>query len=448
MTRLVPRSLAARTALVVLGGLAVVQAAGLAIHARDAVVGRRLIEEHYLGVRVMNAYHSIAETAADRREADVAHLRQTMRALHLSLDPGPDLGDLPPMPAHMRRLLRLDLEAVPLRPELRPLAVETARSPDGDRTAYALEMPDGSAWLNVRVRTPTPNPFADPTFPVAWLLMTVTAGGLTIWAVRRLIAPVRTLAEAAEALGRDVNAPPLPEGGPLEVAQAASAFNRMAERIRRFVADRTFLVTAIGHDLRTPITRLKLRCEFIDDDELRARFLADVDELEAMVSATLAFGRDTARAEPARPVDLGALLRTVVDDAADARPDAAERIALKGADERQVTMQGRPIALKRSFANLVGNALAYAGSVVVVLQAPVDGEVTVLVEDDGPGIPPDAFERVFEPFQRLETSRSRETGGTGLGLPIARNIVRAHGGEITLSNRAAGGLCAKVVLPL
>ena len=241
VTRLLPRSLAARTALVLLSGLAVVQAAGLAIHARDAVVGRRLIEERYVGVRIMNAYLSVAETAPDRRTADVAHLRGSSRLLHLSLDPGPDLGDLPQTPAHLRHLLRLDMEGVPIRPELRPLAVEIGRSPDGDRSAFALEMPDGSAWLNIRTSTPAPSPFADWTFPVAWLLMTVTAGGLTVWAVRRLTAPVRTLAEAADALGRDVNAPPLPEGGPTEVAQAASAFNRMAERIRRFVSDRTFL---------------------------------------------------------------------------------------------------------------------------------------------------------------------------------------------------------------
>jgi signal transduction histidine kinase len=290
--------------------------------------------------------------------------------------------------------------------------------------------------------------FADPTYLASWLSMTVAAGLLTIWAVRRLTMPVRVLAEAADALGRDVNAPPLPQGGPTEVARAAAAFNTMAERIRRFVSDRTFLLTAIGHDLRTPITRLKLRCEFIDDDEQRQRFLADLDELEAMVSATLAFGRDTARAEPETALDLGALLRTIVDDASDARPDANERIRFDPPESTTVTIRGRPIGLKRSFANLIGNAIAYAGNVTVSLGGPRDGEVTVTVEDDGPGIPAEHFERVFEPFQRLETSRSRETGGTGLGLPIARNIIRAHGGEITLTNRPTGGLCARVVLPV
>ena len=159
--------------------------------------------------------------------------------------------------------------------------------------------------------------------------MTLAAAVLTIWAVRRLTAPVRTLAAAAEALGRDVNAPPLPEDGPTEIATAAAAFNTMAGRIRRFVQDRTEMLTAIGHDLRTPITRLKLRAEFMEDDEQRRKMLADLEELEAMVSATLAFGRDATSAEPVAALDLPELLRTVLDEAGDARPEAARRSATR-----------------------------------------------------------------------------------------------------------------------
>ncbi len=181
--------------------------------------------------------------------------------------------------------------------------------------------------------------------------MTVTAALLTLWAVRRLTAPVRTLAAAAEALGRDVNAPPLPETGPLEVAAAAAAFNTMAARIRRFVQDRTFLLTAIGHDLRTPITRLKLRAEFMDDEEQQRKMLSDLDELESMVSATLAFGRDAASEEPVSSIDVAELARTVLDEAADARPDAAERLVYAGPDH--LTVRVRPVSLKRALTNLV-----------------------------------------------------------------------------------------------
>jgi len=308
-----------------------------------------------------------------------------------------------------------------------------------------MQLPDDRRWLTVRFVLPIADPFLSPTLPIAFLVMTVAAGLLSMWAVRRLTAPLRTLAVAAEKLGRDVNAPPLPETGPAEVATAAIAFNTMASRIRRFVTDRTLILTAIGHDLRTPITRLKLRSEFIEDEELQAKFLADLDELEAMVSATLAFGRDSANREPMVALDLTALLRTVLDDAVDGRPSLADAVGF-ASPPPSVTVQARPLGLKRAFTNLVGNAVNYGGGARITLLPPQDGHVSVLVDDDGPGIPPDALERVFEPFVRMEASRNRETGGTGLGLSIARNIVRGQGGDITLCNREPHGLRATVTL--
>jgi two-component system OmpR family sensor kinase len=219
----------------------------------------------------------------------------------------------------------------------------------------------------------------------------------------------------------------------------------MAARIRRFVEGRTEMLTAIGHDLRTPITRLKLRTEFVEDDEQRAKMLADLEELEAMISATLAFGRDAQTTEAVASLDLPALLRTVLDEAGDAHPDVVEKLAYEGPPH--LTVRARPLAMKRALANLVSNAVAYGGSAQVRLLAPVDGMLTIEVEDDGPGIPPAELERVFEPFHRCEPSRSRETGGVGLGLPIARNIFRAHGGDVTLANRPMGGAKAKAAIP-
>jgi signal transduction histidine kinase len=276
--------------------------------------------------------------------------------------------------------------------------------------------------------------------------MTVAAALLTLWAVRRLTAPVRTLAAAAEALGRDVNAAPLPENGPTEVAVAAVAFNTMAARIRRFVEDRTELLTAIGHDLRTPITRLKLRAEFVEDDEQRGKILADLEELEAMVSATLAFGRDARTTEPVTHLDLAELLRTILDEAGDANPEMLDKLNYEGPSH--VTVQARSLALKRVFVNLVANAVNYGGSATVRLLNRDPRMVVIEVEDDGPGIPAGELDRVFEPFHRGEPSRNRETGGVGLGLPIARNIMRAHGGDVTLANRPTGGAKAMVTLPV
>jgi hypothetical protein len=194
---------------------------------------------------------------------------------------------------------------------------------------------------------------------------------------------------------------------------------------------------------------LKLRAEFMEDDEQRRKMLLDLDELEAMVSATLAFGRDATTTEPVSALDLAELLRTILDEAGDACPDAADKLRYDGPGH--LTMRARTLALKRALANLVANAVNYGGGALVRLSPPAAGTshaaLTIEVEDDGPGIPPQELDRVFEPFHRLEPSRNRETGGVGLGLPIARNIFRAHGGDVTLANRPTGGLRATVTLP-
>jgi signal transduction histidine kinase len=220
----------------------------------------------------------------------------------------------------------------------------------------------------------------------------------------------------------------------------------MASRIRRFVQDRTELLTAIGHDLRTPITRLKLRAEFVEDDEQRNKILADLEELESMVAATLAFGRDARTTEAVTSLDLAELLRTILDDASDARPHLADKLSYKGPSH--LTVQARSLSLKRALVNLVANAVNYGESANVRLLPETGRLVVIEIEDNGPGIDPCEMDRVFEPFHRGEPSRNRETGGVGLGLPIARNIMRAHGGDVALANRPTGGIKATVTLPV
>ena len=541
--RLLPRSLAARTALVLLLGLVVVQAVGLAIHALDRIEFARLANQRETGNEVAGIYRLVADSDPLARDAEVAKLRLPP-SFHAYLTTVPVLGTLSPAPEQVQRALRHHIMSMPMPPRLRPIrmviAINVPRGaragpdapgffgpdpgpgepggpggpggadamdgpgrmaggigagglggiigsggpsswhplrpgdvppdwlnaprgpppelhglPDGAlgpslrglgrNYAIAMQLPDDQRWLTVRFVMPLADPFLSPTLPLAFLIMTIAAGLLSVWAVRRLTAPLRILAVAAERLGRDVNSDPLPENGPTEVATAAIAFNTMATRIRRFVTDRTLMLTAIGHDLRTPITRLKLRAEFIDDEELQAKFLSDLDELEAMVSATLAFGRDSADREPMVALDLNALLSTILDDAVDGRPELADRVGF-AVPPPPVTIQARSLGLKRSLANLIGNAICYGGGVRVTLNPPQDGHVVVLIEDDGPGIPAESLERVFEPFVRIEASRNRETGGTGLGLSIARNIVRGQGGDIALSNRAPHGLKATVTL--
>ncbi len=312
-----PNSLARRTLLTLLVGLVVVQGAGLTIHAFDRMKLQRFAELRDLGMRSMSIYRTVVGTAPGEREAALREM-ELGPYMHASLGGGAAVSPEVMEPPYIGQI-RVNMGLVQVRPANRPRDVVIRGTPWSDPINIGLQMPDWG-WLNLSAKLPPPRPWHSREFLLAFVLMTAAAALLSIWAVRRLTGPVTLLAEAAERLGRDVNAPPLPEQGPDEVVRAAVAFNTMAARIRRFVQDRTFLLTAIGHDLRTPITRLKLRAEFIEDDEQRQKFMADLDELDAMVSATLVFGRDTADTEPAVPFDLVALLRTVLDDAADARP--------------------------------------------------------------------------------------------------------------------------------
>lgn len=449
LRRLWPRSLAGRTALVLLVGLVVVQVAGLTIHALDRVDLQRLQQAREISQRAFGAWRSLLQVPPDRRQALVEDLDMPP-GLRATVDDAALAQPGSPPPQHgLTRILRLEgLRHGP--PRFRPREVLIGTNGRPDRLMVSLRFPD-EGWLNLRLEMPPPRPWHSLTFLLAFLVMTLAALALTLWTVRRLIRPVAALAEAAERLGRDVNAPPLPENGPTEVATAARAFNTMAERIRRFVGDRTQMLAAIGHDLKTPITRLKLRAEFLEDDEQRRKMLADLDEMEAMIAATLAFARDDSRREPSVPVDLAALCRTVTDEAADASPDFSELITYVGPEH--LTVVARPGSLKRALANLMGNAVAYGGSATLRLQPPGGGSaagrvVRIAVEDDGPGVPENELEDLFQPFRRLEESRNRETGGTGLGLPIARNIFRAHGGDVVLRNRPGGGLAAQASLPV
>ncbi|MBT3361857.1 MAG: HAMP domain-containing protein [Rhodospirillales bacterium] len=297
-------------------------------------------------------------------------------------------------------------------------------------TAVSVELTDGS-WLNFLTPTFGAKPFWSSSIFLPMLGATLAVILISVLAVWRATAPLALFTRAAERLGRDVNAPAMAEKGPGEVRRAARSFNEMQGRLQNFVADRTQMLAAISHDLRTPITRMKLRAEFVDDEEQRRKMLGDLDEMEAMIAATLSFARDDAAREEREPLDLAQLLRSLCDDYS---------------GDQGVTYVGAPLALKRVFANLIGNAVKYGGTAKVSL-AEEKNSIVITVDDDGPGIPEEECEKVFTAFYRLEHSRSRETGGVGLGLAVVRSIVRAHGGDVMLSNRAEGGLRATVTLP-
>lgn len=256
------------------------------------------------------------------------------------------------------------------------------------------------------------------------------------WATR----PLRDLALAAERFSLDQVPEPLHESGPSEVRHAARAFNTMGERIQRLVAERIQALAAVSHDLRTPITRLRLRSELLEDEAARDLIDADLSEMEGMIDATLEFLRGDITSEAARPIDIVTVVETIVDQYA----DQGKQIILSGANHGRVL--GRLLALKRAFWNIIGNAVKYAEQTQVTIHETPSG-LSIVVEDNGPGIPEAEMERMFQPFVRLEESRGRQTGGSGLGLTIARAAIRSHGGDISLSNRLEGGLRVLITLP-
>lgn len=275
------------------------------------------------------------------------------------------------------------------------------------------------------------------------LVSTVTAlilTGIMVWLARRITRPLAALGEAADRLGTGRSHESLPEQGPQEVRRAVSAFNRMGRRLDGVLEDQRRMVAAVGHDLRTPITALRLRTEFVEDTENRHRMARILDEMQTMADGLVALTRADAEDEAVRPTDLAAL----VDSIADAMADLGMAVET-GAP--QIVYPCRPGALTRAVRNLAENAVRYGGAARIAIAPQVDRGVAITVDDDGPGLPEEALERVFEPFTRLESSRNAQTGGLGLGLPVARMMVQKHGGTVTLRNRPEGGLQARILLP-
>lgn len=262
---------------------------------------------------------------------------------------------------------------------------------------------------------------------------------LTLIAVRSVTRPLSDLAGAAERIGANVNSPPLAESGPAEVRYAARAFNRMQSRILTYLRDRTRLLAAISHDLKTPITRLRLRCELLADDHIREKFVRDLQEMEAMVGRALEYAKGTDVREPSQPINVVALVESLQED----YQEAGAEVALEGSAGPLV---GRPLAIKRCLGNLIDNALKYGGHARIILSDSKDA-LTIRIRDGGNGIPDELLERVFDPFFRIEESRNRDTGGTGLGLSIARNVAETHFGKLILKNVREGGLEATLTFP-
>jgi signal transduction histidine kinase len=267
----------------------------------------------------------------------------------------------------------------------------------------------------------------------------VIVAALALWIVRRLTWPLRTLAAAATSLPTNLDQPPLPESGPSEIGSAARAFNTMQRDLKHMIETRTVALAAVSHDLRLPLTRLRLRLESLPDTAQRASIESDLADMERMIDNTLQFLRSGRSSEKPVLLDVNALIERVAEDV----DVLGAEVAVQGSAQ---PLLARPLALERGLANLVDNARRYGGPRVDVIVRDSPQQVEIHVQDRGPGIPEAERERVFEPYVRLEGSRAKETGGTGLGLAIARAVARLHGGEVRLEARPGGGLSAVLTL--
>ena len=445
LARLWPATMAGRVALVLVAGLLVLLATSAALHLHDRGARTIGLFAHNMSVRIAAMANLMDATAPTDRGGVLAALGGPM--MRVSLSPvAPNLGngdwrrpEAMPMPVH-GHLDALQGREVYLR-LFRPWqAGGDARHAKAHRMAIAVGLGDGT-WLQVRLHGGRP-PWRWGPGPLGWLLLAIALVlCAAVWAAHRMTRPLRRFAQAADRFGVDVRAPPMPETGSRELRRAAGAFNRMQERLRRFVDDRTMMLAAISHDLRTVLTRLRLRAEFIEDGEQQDKAIADIDEMQAMLDETLSFARDDAREEAAVATDLSGLLQSLCQTT----KDTGQAVNFHGPDN--LVLQGRPISLRRAFGNLLDNALRYGERAEVSL-SDADGEAVVEVVDNGPGIAAETREKVFAPFFRLEGSRSRETGGTGLGLASARAVIHRHGGEISLHDGPDGGLLVRVSLPM
>ena len=438
MRRLIPDTISGRTLLVLIVGLTLSHGLSMALYFTDRANAVMHAGGEHVGERIVTIGR-LVESAPPGERARIVALADDP-TLRVSRDTQGVVADSPD-DGWQTEILRESLTV-----HLAKLGNRTFRIHYGDAAPgapktilVALKLADES-WLNFVAPVAAPGSFLSFRVALSLAVMVIAIVVFSAAVVHFLIEPLRLFSRAAQRLGIDINAPPLPVSGPREVRQAAGAFNDMQSRIRRLVEDRTRMLAAVSHDLRTPITLLRLRAEFIEEDDEQKKTMATLDEMEAMIASILAFARDEAETEQRRIVDLSALLGSICDDMADVGLpvdfDAVEKL----------TCECRPTALRRALRNLIENAVKYGGNARVSLIGAAT-HIVVGVEDDGPGIAPDEFETVFEPFYRIEGSRSRETGGMGLGLSVAKSIVNFHGGEVRLSNHPGGGLRVDVSLP-
>lgn len=451
----VPKSLTGQLALLVIAAFVGAQVISLWLFADERGAAVRAAQQAELLERSAVVLDAIEAAPEDSRTGILAVANS--RLVRFSTDPAPLVtrGNAPALAGQLTQLVGTDrtlqVEEVTLSPHgarrsdppaalvwLRDRMVAAGIAPEELRISIALT---GGQWLNTRAEFQRPDIQLPPAILGTTFLSLLLILAALWFGLRRITDPLRRLASAADGFGLDAAPPEMPRDGPREVQALSEALERMQARLSAMIADRTRMLAALGHDLRSPITALRLRAEMVDEDETRERMIAALDEMQEMVEATLAYARGVSPDQPLESADLSELLADLVQDLSEQGPE----VRLTQAPPLRAEIKRTP--MRRALRNLIENAQRYGGATRVALH-PMGKAAEIVIEDDGPGIPLEDLERVFDPFTRLEASRSRETGGTGLGLSIARAILRAHGGDVTLENRAEGGLRARVRLSL
>lgn len=459
MKRLFPRSLLGQLVLLIVVTFISAQAVSFWLFARERSQAVRAAQEQEMADRVATIAR-LAEQAPAGMHGMIVQAANSPQ-VQFSVDPAPSVTvtEVPPNAIIPRIHHQLGEE--------RPRDIGLTQEPYFPHGAPPFPLPEPMTWLREKMRgagiAPTRVRLSVPLAGGGWLNLTAhfqrmdlreppililttllsIAGVVAALAfgLGRITGPLRRLVVAADRIGRGEDMPSLPASGPREVRALSEAFAQMQARLTHLISDRTRMLAALGHDLRSPITALRVRAEMVDDDETRERMAATLDEMQEMVEATLAYARGVTAEEPTQSVDLAPFLSELAAEVS----ETGATVRLETAPS--VTLPLRRTPIRRALRNILENAQRYGGGASVRLS--IDGSlVRITVSDDGPGIAPEAIERVFDPYVRLESSRSRETGGTGLGLSIARSILRAHGGDVTLMNRPEGGLDAVIVLPI
>jgi signal transduction histidine kinase len=442
MNRLWPLSLANQLGLLLVGAVVIAQVATFAVLTSDRSDVRRGAVRTHAVDRLVTLVHALEAAPTAPVNGILAAFDTRRHRFWISGKPAVEDAAMDEDESRLadrvkRRLKRANTDARAALVERQESKRVLRHSKRPQAIQLSIKLADGR-WLN-----------EEAPFHLGWgrrafeiLLASIFAILVVVMlAVRWITRPMRALASATEKLGRGEAIEPLTATGPREVKALVDTFNVMQERLHRFVVDRSRTAAALSHDLRTPITALRLRAELIEDDELRFAIVRTLSDMQRMIDATLALARDEATSEETRSVDLVALLDAIADDCS----AAGSEVTIDAPE--QLPFRCRPVALRRAIGNLIENAVRYGNRARVTLEHGGD-HVSILVDDDGPGLPSDKLTEVFEPFVRIEQSRSEETGGIGLGLAIARSTMRAHGGNVLLTNRSEGGLRAEISLPL